>query len=294
MIQEQALSDTAPSPDPWSGWAKLVDLPASVADPEPPPPVEIAPTPPIPPAAPTPPAAPIPPAAPAPPPALPNDDLVKAVAQLAAELADERRRRAAAEAARREADARLHAAEMEAARGDAEVSTARGRIAELERDRDEVIRRAEELLTAVRERADQRLACELDAANRHWSELLAQERSRVEALEREQAAITARVHDAWLAAALLRRSRPLRPRTGTPMTPEEAEAEALEALEEQEPDPTLVAESPELAEEIENLRQRLRGRVHKPADIDTVEDGVDQLREARLAREAAGKGRRRK
>ena len=287
MIQEQARSDTAPSPDPWSGWAKLVDLPASVADPEPPPPVEIAPTsPPAPP--------PAPPPTPQVPTAVPNDDLVKAVAQLAAELADERRRRAAAEAARREADARLHAAEVDAARGDAEVSTARGRIAELERDRDEVIRRAEELLTAVRERADQRLAGELDTANRHWSELLAHERSRVEALEREQAAITARVHDAWLAAAVLRRSRPLRPRTGTPMTPEEAEAEALEALEEQEPDPTLVAESPELAEEIENLRQRLRGRVRKPADIDTVEEGVDQLREARLAREAAGKGRRRK
>jgi hypothetical protein len=34
--------------------------------------------------------------------------------------------------------------------------------------------------------------------------------------------------------------------------------------------------------------------VHKPADIDTVEDGVDRLREARLARDAAGKNRHRR
>src|SRR6478672_1918060 len=85
MIQEQALAAFEPLdvPDPWSGWAKLVD-PAPVEDEQ----VEAGP------------------AAPssAAPPASADDDLVAAVAQLVGELADERRRRAASDVARREAD----------------------------------------------------------------------------------------------------------------------------------------------------------------------------------------------
>ena len=296
MIQEQALDDigaTSP-PDPWSGWAKLVDLPAAhdevdahdheadvgpehadVHD-EASPPAE----------------APLEPARQ--PLAPPNDDLVAAVARLAAELADERRLRATGERRRGDAEARLRTAEDEATQLKAEVAAERARIAELERDRDEVIRRAEELLTAVRERADQRLATELDTASRHWSELLTEERRRVETLDGERAALVRRVEDAWLAAAVLRRARPLRLRDDEPATPAEAEEEVLEALDEYEVDPAFAAESPELADEIEQLRQRLRAQVHKPAEIDEVEDGVDQLREARLAREAAAKGRRRR
>ncbi|MBV8302745.1 MAG: hypothetical protein JOZ04_00945, partial [Acidimicrobiia bacterium] len=63
---------------------------------------------------------------------------------------------------------------------------------------------------------------------------------------------------------------------------------------EHEIDPVLAAESPELAGEIDALRQRLRARLHKPPEIEAVEDGVDQLREARLARDAAARSRRRK
>src|SRR5947208_9813626 len=87
MIQEQALTEIGvkPPPDPWSGWARLADVPshaeevetdlvADDTDREAPPPREAAPA-----------------AAPAPVP--PNDDLVTAVARLAAELADERRLR---------------------------------------------------------------------------------------------------------------------------------------------------------------------------------------------------------
>jgi len=280
MIQEHALADLEPVevPDPWSGWAKLVD-PAPVAAPPAEKPDE-------------------PPAEPAVQPAVapPDDDLVSAVAQLAAELADERRRRTASEVARREADERAHVAEMEDARIAAELETARARITELERDRDEVIRRAEELLSAVRERADQRLASELDTASRHWSELLDEERRRVETLDSERAALLTRMEDAWLAVAVLRRSRPLRPRASgaDPTTVDEAEEEVLEVLEEHETDPSFAAESPELACEIESLRQRLRARHRKPVGIDAVEDGVDQLREARLARDADNRNRRRR
>ncbi|MBV8161142.1 MAG: hypothetical protein JO265_09485 [Acidimicrobiia bacterium] len=220
-------------------------------------------------------------------------DLATAVARLVGELADERRLRATADAARREAEARMHAAEAHAVRSAAEVASERARIGELERDRDEVIRRAEELLTAVRVRADQRRAAELEAARRHWGELLADERRRVEAVDVERAALAQRVQDAWLAAAVLRRARPLRPRSTAPTTPEAAEEEMLEALEGHETDPALAADSPRLAEEIEQLRQRLRSRIHRAPDIPTVEDGVEDLRQARIARDAEGEGRRR-
>lgn len=279
MIQEHALADLelVEVPDPWSGWAKLVD-PAPVEEEDAAPVEEEA-------------EAPLQAEAEAP----QNGDLVAAFTRLAAELADERRRRTASDMGRREAEERVRAAETEGARVRAQLETAGARIAELERDRDEVIRRAEELLSAVRERADQRLASELDAASRHWSELLDEERRRVEALDSERAALLTRMEDAWLAVAVLRRSRPLRPRASgaDPTTVDEAEEEVLEVLEAHETDPAFAAESPELASEIEHLRQRLRARHRKPAGIDAVEDGVDQLRESRLARDAATRRRRR-
>jgi chromosome segregation ATPase len=240
MIQLPALSTSESTLDPWSSWAKVVDVP-------------------------------VPPDEPAPDPE-PVPDLAAAVAGLADELADERALRVSAEEGRRDAEARVHAAEAEGARLKAELAGGKARIAELERDRDEVIRRAEELLTAVRERADQRLV---------------EERQRADELAR-------RAQDAWLAAAVLRRARPLRPRSSTPTTITAAEDEALEDLEENETDPALAAELPELAGEIEQLRQRLRNRLHKPADITTVEDSVEDLRVARLARETDAGGRRKK
>jgi len=265
MIQPQALStDVEPVPDPWSTWAQVVDL-ATPAD--------------------EPPAEPV--AEPE-----PGPELATVVARLADELADERRLRTVAEDRWRDADARAHAAEAEAARHLAEVTAGQKRIAELERDRDEVIRRAEELLTAVRERGDQRLASELETARRQWSDLLAEERRRGDALDGERAALLKRVQDAWLAAAVLRRSRPLRPRSSMPATAEAAQQEVLEALDESETDPAFAAESPQLAGEIEELRQRLRGQVYKPAEIDEVEEGVEDLRVLRLAREQASNRRR--
>jgi hypothetical protein len=217
------------------------------------------------------------------------------VAQLVAELADERSRRVAAEEARHDAEARVHAAAVQAARLTAEVEAERSRVLQLERDRDDVIRRAEELLTAVRERADQRRAAELEAARSHWSELLAEERRRVEALDGERAALTKSLEDAWLAGAVLRRTRPLRPRSSAPgpVSAASAEAEVLEILDEHETDAALAAESPHLAEEIERLRQRLRAQLHKPPNMPTVEDGVDRLRESRLARDAESGSKRR-
>jgi len=224
----------------------------------------------------------------------PTPDLAGVVVRLADELADERRLRAVAEDGRHDADARVHAAEAEAARLRVEVTASQARIAELEGDRDDVIRRAEALLMAVRERADQRLASELEAARHHWSELLVEERRRGDALEGERAALVKRVHDAWMAAAVLRRARPLKPRSSTPTTVAAAEEEVLEALEEDETDPAFAAESPDLADEIEQLRQRLRSRSHRPADISTVEDSVEDLRTARLARDSDTGGRRKK
>ena len=277
-MRSQALNDThtAPTREPWSTWSQVVDLPAPEDEPD---------------------AAVEPEGEPERDPARKPErqptDLAAALSRLTAELGDERRLRAVAEDARREADGRLHTAETEAAQLVAEVTAGRARIAELERDRDDVIRRAEELLTAVRERADQRLASEMDAAARHWSDLLAEERRRGDALEGERAALMKRVHDAWLAAAVLRRARPLRPRSSAPTSVAGAEQEVLEALEENETDPALAADAPELADEIEQLRRRLRTRLH-PADIPTVEDSVEDLREARLARDSDTGGRRRK
>lgn len=163
----------------------------------------------------------------------------------------------------------LHPAEAEAAALKAELAAARIRITELERDRDEVIRRAEELLTGVRERADQRLA---------------EERRRGDEL-------AARLRDAWMATAILRRARPLRLRDSEPATPLEAEEEVLEAFDDYEIDPAFAAQSPELATEIESLRQRLRNQLHRPPAMSVVEDGVDRLRESRLKRDAEGKRR---
>ena len=289
MLQQPAVSDSSEGtpPDPWSGWAKVVDLSASSeddledqddhedADEEAVDTAEGAD------------------GADAHEPAT-DGDLATAVSQLAAQLADERSRRAAVEDALHQAEARVHTAEVEVARLSTEVAVERSRIPELERDRDDVIRRAEELLTAVRERGDQRMAAELEAARRHWSELLSEERRRVEVLDSERAALTKRLEDAWLAGAVLRRSRPLRLR---PLAPDAgaaaSEEEALEILEEYETDPSMAAESPQLAEEIEGLRQRLRAQLHKPPNMPTVEDGVDRLREARLARDAEPGGRRR-
>jgi hypothetical protein len=281
MLQQQDVGDVSvvPPPDPWSGWAQVVDLPASVeydldeddgaADA----PAQAADAPLVRPE---------------------NDDLAAAVAQLVAELADERSRRVAAEEARRETETAVNAAEVQAARLTAEVEAERGRVLQLERDRDEVIRRAEELLTAVRERADQRRAAELEAARSHWGELLAEERRRVEVLDGERAALTKRLQDAWLAGAVLRRSRPLRPRASTSGAGDDASAEqeVLEALDEHETDPAVAAESPHLADEIERLRERLRAQLHRPPNMPTVEDGVDRLRESRLARDAESEGRR--
>ncbi len=293
-IQEQAIDqpDVTPPADPWSGWAKLVDLSstaedADIAAAEEVPDLDVGPDP-----APAPPPAPA--AAPAEAPPSVSSDLAAAVVRLGAELAEARLGRAGADEARRDAETRLHEAELEAARVGAALTAAQARIGELERDRDEVIRRAEELLTAVRERADQRLAAELEEARRQWGELLSEERRRVTAVLDEHAALVQRADDAWLAAAVLRGARPLRLRSSLPATPAEAEADVVEALDEYETDPTFAAASPEVAEEIERLRQRLRGRRNKPVGIDAVEDGVDKLRNARLARDAEGKGRRRK
>ena len=285
-IQEHALDqpDVTPTADPWSGWAKLVDTqaapPVDLTEPEPEPEEEAEQEP--------------EPAGSAAPEQPLGADVAAAVVQLTAELADARLGRAAAEEARREAEARLHEAEVEAARGAAALTAAQARIGELERDRDEVIRRAEELLTAVRERADQRLAAELEEARRQWGELLSEERRRAAAALAEHAALVQRADDAWLAAAVLRGARPLRLRSSQPATPAEAEEDVVAVLEEYETDPGFAAESPEVAQEIEHLRQRLRGRRAKPVDMDTVEDGVDRLRNARLARDAEPKGRRRR
>ena len=257
-IQEQAFDqpDTTPAREPWSGWASVVDPPApepaaqSVVEDDPEPATEPATE----------------------PEAEAAPDLTAAVVGLADDLADERIERAAAEQGRREAEGRAHAAETEVVRLMAEIAAARARIGELERDRDDVIRRAEELLTAVRERSDQRLG---------------EERQRADAL-------ASRVEDAWLAAAVLRSARPLRLRSSEATNSEEAQQEVLEALDDYEMDSEFAAESPEVATEIEDLRRRLRSRIQKPPDIRTVEDSVEDLREARLARDTENKGRRRR
>src|SRR5439155_282740 len=48
----------------------------------------------------------------------------------------------------------------------------------------------------------------------------------------------------------------------------------------------------ETGEDIERLRARLRAQLHKPPPLSKVEEGVDQLRESRLARDNEGRRRR--
>jgi hypothetical protein len=278
VIQHTKLSEQTlvPAPDPWSGWAQVYELPASVehdlAD-------EEGPT------------SPDPGPASAPP-----DDagLQGALAGLADALADERTRRNQAEDALRQALTTSHACEVEVARLGAELAAERTQVAQLERDRDDVIRRAEELLTAVRERADQRLAAEGDAARRHWSELLTEERRRVEVLDGERASLLKRLEDAWMAGVALRRSRPLRPWAPPPEDVGDVDHESsapAEAMEDDYVEPPLQGETPELTAEISRMRARLRAQLHKPPDLPDVEAGVDRLRETRLARD---KDRRRR
>src|SRR5947199_10737373 len=103
--------------DPWSSWAKVVDLPAPKEPAAMDAPAEVVVEEP---AEDTP---------------APDVDVAAALARLVVELADERRQRAVAEETRQEAETRLHAAEVAAARISAEVTAARARITELERDR---------------------------------------------------------------------------------------------------------------------------------------------------------------
>jgi len=162
-------------------------------------------------------------------------------------------------------------------------------VAKLEQERDEVIHRAEELLSAVRERGDRRLAAELDASKRHWSELLAAERRRVEVLDGERATLLKRLEDSWTAIdppSARRRSRPSRPRT----PPKGDVAKDVEPTEKADAGVKQPADGE--SAEIDQLRQRLRSRLHKVAEMDDVEDGVDRLRESRLAREKERRRRR--
>src|SRR5207245_710789 len=113
-----------------------------------------------------------------------------------------------------------------------------------------------------------------DAARRHWSDLLDDERRRVELLDGERAALLKRLEDAWMAGAVLRRSRPLRP-WSPPAEDLEGEGAAAEEVGVAGPAPE--GESPALTAEIDRLRQRLRSQLHKPPDIPAVEAGVDSL-----------------
>ena len=215
-----------------------------------------------------------------------------AVAELSACLAEERMRCQRAEEARDRAVGDSHERELDVARLAAELAAERARVAQLERDRDDVIRRAEDLVSAVRQRADDRLASELDAERRHWSELLTEERRRIEALEGDRAGLVKRLEDAFAGGPSLRRSRPLRPSSRPPevaplerLRPEE-EMEAAERPFSNEP------ETPEMTAEMERLRERLRAQLHKPPAIAEVEEGVDRLRESRLARDRSNRTRR--
>ena len=139
-------------------------------------------------------------------------------------------------------------------------------------------------MTAVRERADERLASELEADRRHWQEVVAEERRRVEVLEGERAALVRQLQEAWQSPSGVRRARPLR-------------AAADEAAGDQPPEPALVPvaappDPTETADDIERLRERLRAQLHRPAPLARVEEGVDQLRESRLARDNEGRRRR--
>ena len=146
------------------------------------------------------------------------------------------------------------------------------------------------------------VAAELEAQRARGHEMgveLERERQRVEVLEADQVGLIRRLEDAWAAIPGSRRGRPLRLQSTAepisasapaPRSPEEELASAPPAV------AMAPAASPELAEEIEHLRERLRARLHKPPDLPAVEAGVDRLREARLAREAPSeaKGRRRR
>lgn len=210
----------------------------------------------------------------------PEEPLAEALLQLTATLEDERTLRLAAEE-----QVRLGIAEI--ARLTAELAAERTRIAQIERDRDDVLHRAEELLTGMRERADQRVADEVETANRHWSDLLAEERRRVERLDRERTGLLKRLEQALTPTDA--KAAPPRPRPRPKPAP---------AAEDVAPEPT--AEEPaapgsepaELEAEMKDLRQRLRARLRRAPDMDDVEDGVDALREARLARENQGRRRR--
>ena len=212
-----------------------------------------------------------------------EDAMGAAVRELGVCLEAARSQYAGADMARQHAEADAQATHLEVARLAAELAAERARVAQLERDRDDVIRRAEDLVTAVRERADQRLAAELEADRRHWQELLAEERRRVEVLEGERAALVHQLQDAWNAGATVRRPRPLRPTS--------PDGEAVSPAE-----PSLVAvggpaTSSDTADDIERLRERLRAQLHKPPPLADVEAGVDRLRQSRLEREAEGRRR---
>lgn len=264
-IQEHTWGDgqTPSSAEAWPGWAAAVELPASLEyallDAEAPP---------------SPVSAPLPPEEPA----------AAALRELLGCLEQARAERSAAQVAREEAEAIAQAAHLEVARLAAELAAERARVSQLERDRDDVIRRAEDLVTAVRERADQRLASELEADRRHWRDVVAEERRRVEVLEGERTALVRQLQEAWQSTGAVRRARPLRPA-----------AEAAEPVVNSEPALVPAGASPDgrdTAEDIERLRSRLRAQLHRPPPLADVEEGVDQLRESRLARDAEGRRRR--
>src|SRR5437773_1286445 len=245
-IQEHTWGDgqTPSWPEAWPGWAPVAELPAAVEygvlDAE----------------------APLAP---------PEDPLAAAVQELTACLEEARGQRAATETARQEADAAAQGAHLEVVRLAAELAAERARVAQLERDRDDVIRRAEDLVTAVRERADQRLATELEADRRHWQEVVTEERRRVEVLEGERTALVRQLQEAWQSTTAARRARPLRPSPHDP-APDDPLEPALVPV-------AAPSDGSETGEDIERLRARLRAQLHKPPPLSKVEEGVDQLRE---------------
>jgi chromosome segregation ATPase len=188
--------------------------------------------------------------------------LVAALADLTRCVEDERRERLAAQAAVRRARDEIELSRVQAAQLAAELDAERSRRHEV--------------------------AAELEAERARAQELLEHERRRVEVLEGERAALVKRLEEQWAGAPSSRRSRPLRPLHPPDMTAELPPGATLSAEEEMEaaaPELAMEPEPPEMAEEIERLRERLRSRLHKPPDLPTVEAGVDRLRESRLARE---------
>src|SRR5205085_3458398 len=112
-IQEQSRDGgpVGPWSDAWSGWAPVYEVPASIE-------YGLVATEDGPPAAEEP------------------EPLGAAVGELRACLADERERRATAEADRRRAEDEAQAGRLETARLTAELAAERGRVAQLERERD--------------------------------------------------------------------------------------------------------------------------------------------------------------